>query len=176
MNAVAQTVNLAVLCLRTDVPPCIYTCGGQRFICAFVRDRRVLHDAFPSTASLRRLFETSNVDGGLVLVSDASQGLGLLQCRVWATSAVEEWPLNVLGFSAALAYVCDGCDDVLEAVIAGTPSASEIMPSLQPFDGVELKDNPTILSCVIESGFCRGSVLKPRPSFAKVSQPLRVLI
>ena len=34
---------------------------------------------------------------------------------------------------------------------------------------MELKDNPTIISCVIESGFYRGLVLKPRPSFAKVS-------
>ena len=87
---------------------------------------------------------------------------------MWGASAVEEWPLNILGFTAALAFVCDGSDDVLEAVRAGTPSAGDVMSSLSPFSNVELKDSPTILSCIIESGFYRGPVLKPRPSFAKV--------
>jgi hypothetical protein len=95
----------------------------------------------------------------------------------------------VLGFTAALAFLCDGSDDALEAVsfsrgssiphfisslhpcqvLAATPSAHDIMSSLPPFSCVELKDSPTIVSCVIESGFYRGRVLKPRPSFAKVS-------
>ena len=83
--------------------PCFnrYTCGGQRFICALVRDRcsskllipnpkpvlnilntrpcrRVLHDACPTTASLHRLFSENNVDGGLCLVSDSPQVMRLL--------------------------------------------------------------------------------------------------
>ncbi len=164
----------------------------------------MLHDACPTTSSLHRLFSSNNIDGGLCLVSDASQvrccfdavnsseavaqGLGSLQCRVWGAAAVEEWPLNVLGlsilcslfllvegytfcalgFAAALAFVCDGCDDVLESIVASTPSAGDVMSSITPFTCVELKDNPTILTCLIESGFYRGPVLKTRPSFAKV--------
>ncbi len=93
----------------------------------------------------------------------------MLQCRVWGATAVEEWPLNVLAFAAALAFVCDGSDDMLQSVLAATPAASEMMSSLTPFSSVDLKDNPTILSCLIESGFYRGPVLKPRPSFAKVA-------
>ncbi len=64
--------------------------------------------------------------------------------------------------------MCDGCDDLLDKVLADTPSAAEVMSSITPFSGVELKDNPTLLSCLIESGFYRGPVLKTRPSFAKV--------
>ncbi len=96
----------------------------------------------------------------------------MLQCRVWGATAVEEWPLNVLGFAAALAYVCDGSDDMLASILAATPAASEMMSSLIPFSSVDLKDNPTILSCLIEGGFYRGPVLKPRPSFAKVASHL----
>ncbi len=87
---------------------------------------------------------------------------------MWGASAVEEWPINVLGFSAALAFVCDGSDDMLETIFAATPAAGDVMSSLQAFSSVELKDNPTILTCLIEGGFYRGPVLKPRPSFAKV--------
>ncbi len=92
----------------------------------------------------------------------------MLQCRVWGSSAVEEWPLNVLGFAAALAFVCDGSDDLLANIVAGSAAASEVMSSIAPFSSIELKDNPTVLSCLIEGGFYRGPVLKPRPSFAKV--------
>ena len=76
-------------------------------------------------------------------------------------------------------YVCDTlrlrCNSAAAScthpcqVQAATPSANDIMSSLPPFASVELKENPTILSCLIESGFYRGPVLKPRPSFAKVS-------
>ena len=35
---------------------------------------------------------------------------------MWGATAVEEWPLNALGFAAALAFVCDGSDDMLATV------------------------------------------------------------
>ncbi len=179
----AANVSSALLCATgTHLTPQFQS---QNPFCNRQPIRRVLHDACPTTASLHRLFSENNIDGGLCVVSDSpqvsitrvyllnfgslgAQGLGLLQCRVWGASAVEEWPINILGFSAALAFLCDGSDDMLQDILAATPSAGDVMSSLQPFASVELKDSPTILSCLIEGGFYRGPVLKPRPSFAKV--------
>ena len=87
---------------------------------------------------------------------------------------MEEWPINVLGFAAAVAFVCDGSDDALAKILADTPATGDVMASITPFSCVELKENPTILSCLVESGFYRGPVLKPRPSFAKVPLPLLI--
>ena len=92
---------------------------------------------------------------------------------MWGAAAVEEWPLNTSGFTAAMAFLCDGSDSMLETLIAGTPATDDVMSSLLSFAGIELKDNPTVLSCLVESGFYRGPVLKPRPSFVKVRAQIR---